>query len=101
MPEISRFYGIIMLIDLKVAEYLGDYRIRLEFEDGKTGIVDFASYKDRGGVFKKFKDLNFFKNFKVDTELGTLTWSNEIDIAPETLYCEATHSPLPIWMQHI
>jgi len=27
-----------------------------------------------------------------------LIWEDEIDIAPETLYAEATGSPLPNWM---
>ncbi|MEW5757968.1 MAG: DUF2442 domain-containing protein [Candidatus Omnitrophota bacterium] len=87
------------MIDLKKAEYLGDYKIRLTFEDGKSGVVDFASYIDKKGVFKKFEDLSFFKNFVIDPEVKTLMWGNEIDIAPEILYSQATHSCLPKWMQ--
>jgi len=34
----------------------------------------------------------------VNEELGVLTWGDEIDIAPEVLYSEATGSPLPRWM---
>lgn len=88
-----------MLIDLKSAEYMGEYRIKLIFEDGKSGIVDFSSYINKAGVFKKFKDINYFRNFIVDPEVKTLAWSNEIDIAPETLYLQATHSQLPEWMK--
>ena len=54
-----------------------------------------AGVKD---VFKRFRDLTFFREFIVDEELGTLTWGDEIDIAPETLYAEATGAPLPDWM---
>ena len=43
--------------------------------------------------------MEFFKNLKINEELGVLTWGDEIDIAPETLYAEATNSPLPDWMQ--
>ena len=50
------------------------------------------------GVFKRFRDLTFFREFRVNEELGTLTWGDEIDIAPETLYAEATGAPLPDWM---
>ena len=50
------------------------------------------------GVFKQFRDLTFFREFRVNEELGTLTWGDEIDIAPETLYAEATDAPLPDWM---
>ncbi len=88
-----------MLIDLKLAEYLGDYKIKLTFEDGKSGVIDFASYINRKGVFKKFKDQSFFKNFTVDPEVKTLAWGKEIDIAPETLYSQVAHSQFPDWMQ--
>ena len=44
------------------------------------------------------RDLDFFKRFKVDPELGVLTWEGDLDIAPETLYADATGSPLPDWM---
>jgi len=87
-----------MIKDVISAHYKGEYKIEITFEDGATGIVDFSKYLLRGGVFERFKDLEFFKNFKINEELGVLTWDNEIDIAPETLYAEATNTPLPSWM---
>jgi hypothetical protein len=87
-----------MIHDVVSAEYQGSYRIEVTFDDGERGIVDFAPYLKRGGVFKRFRDLTFFREFIVDEELGTLTWSNEIDIAPETLHAAATGAPLPDWM---
>ena len=88
-----------MIHDVVFATYKGDYRIELEFDDGKSGIVDLSGYVDRGGVFARFEDVEFFKQFRVNEELGTLTWQDEIDIAPETLYAEATGTPLPDWME--
>jgi hypothetical protein len=88
-----------MIHDIVFASYKGDYRIELRFDDGKGGTVDFSGYLDRGGVFDRFKDIEFFKQFKINEDLGTLTWQNEIDIAPETLYAEATGTPLPEWME--
>jgi hypothetical protein len=52
----------------------------------------------KGGVFERFRDLEFFKRFTIESQPGVLTWGDEIDIAPETLYAEATNSPLPEWM---
>ena len=63
-----------------------------------AGVVDFAPYLQRGGVFSRFRDIAFFREFRVNPELGVLTWQNEIDIAPEMLYAQATGSPLPDWM---
>ena len=88
-----------MIHDVISAVYKGDYKIEIEFDDGKKGIIDFSKYLTRGGIFDRFRDIEFFRNFTVNTELGVLTWQNEIDIAPETLYSEATGSPLPHWME--
>jgi len=87
-----------MLRDVISAKYKGEYKIEVTFEDGASGIVDLSKYLLEGGVFEKFKDMEFFKKFKINEELGVLTWRDEIDIAPETLYSEATNSPLPEWM---
>ena len=87
-----------MLEDVISAKYKDGYKIEVTFENGEEGVVDFSKYLSRGGVFEKFKDMDFFKNFKINKELGVLTWADEIDIAPETLYAEATGSPLPDWM---
>lgn len=87
-----------MLKDVISASYKGGYKIEVTFEDGAAGIVDFEKYLEKGGVFNKFKDIDFFKNFSINEELGVLVWEDEIDIAPETLYAEATQSPLPDWV---
>lgn len=88
-----------MIHDVVSATYKGDYKIEIEFDDGKKGIMDFTRYLKKGGVFSRFKDIEFFRNFTVNEELGILTWQNEIDVVPETLYSEATGSPLPSWME--
>ena len=88
-----------MLHDVLTATYRGDYRIELEFDDGQRGVVDFSKYLERGGVFERFKDVEFFRSFSVNEELGILTWDDEIDVAPETLYAEATGRGLPAWME--
>jgi hypothetical protein len=85
--------------DVVSASYKGEYKIEVAFDDGKRGVVDFSKYLGRGGVFERFKDIEFFKNFKINEELGVLTWQDEIDIAPETLYAEATETALPDWME--
>lgn len=87
-----------MIHDVVAAEYRGDYQIDVHFDDGRHGIVDFAEYLDKGGVFDRFRDLDFFKRFHIDREFGVLAWEGGIDIAPETLYSKATGLPLPEWM---
>lgn len=88
-----------MIHDVISASYISDYKIKVNFDDGKMGIVDFSKYLKKGGVFDRFRDMTFFRDFKVNQELGILTWQDEVDIAPETLYAEATRTPLPDWVQ--
>ena len=88
-----------MIPSVVCAAYKGGYRIEIVFEDGKKGIVDFSKYLKRGGVFDRFKDLDFFRTFKINPELGVLTWRDEIDVSPETLYAQATGSNLPDWVE--
>ena len=75
-----------MYYDLIKADYVKDFKINLVFEDGKAGIVDLEKIIKKGGVFTELKDQKKFKLFFIHKELKVLTWDNEIDIAPETLY---------------
>lgn len=68
------------------AEYAGEYNIRLTFNDGTEGVVDFADWLD-GPVFEPVRDQTFFRRFFI--EAGTITWPNGADIAPETLHQRA------------
>ena len=78
-----------MFFDVTEAEYMDNYRIKLSFEDGLSGIADLSDYPNRNNVFRLFLDMNYFKNFR--TEHGTVIWGDgELDIAPETLYNIAT-----------
>jgi len=81
------------------AYYLEGHKLEITFEDGKKGIVDFVDYIDKGGVFSRFADIEYFKQAYVDPELGVLCWPDDLDIAPETLYSKATGEPLPAWMK--
>lgn len=65
------------------AEYRGDFRIRLVFNDGIDATVDFAQWLD-GPVFEPLKDPQQFRRFFL--EGGTVAWPSGADIAPETLY---------------
>jgi hypothetical protein len=70
------------------AEYVDGYRLRVGFEDGTIAVVDLAPYTRRAGVFRKLRDMEFFRQFKLNTDFGVICWGahGEVDIAPETLY---------------
>ena len=76
--------------------HLQDYCLELTFADGQQGSVDFRHrVVGRGGVFTSLEDISFFKQVKVDPEIGTIVWPNEVDFDPDVLYSEATGTPLP------
>ena len=77
-----------MYFDVTEATYSGKYQIDVRFADGSSGKVDFAKYLEEGTVLSKLKDLAVFKSFGV--KYGTIVWGEDLDIAPETLYLEAT-----------
>lgn len=70
---------------LRVAEYIDAYRLRLTFSDGKVGELDLAD-ELWGEMFEPLKDIELFKSFRIDQELGTVVWPNGADFAPEYLY---------------
>ena len=80
--------GVEPLFDITAVEVVGDYRLRLTFEDGTVGDVDFANREWRG-VFEPLRDSEYFAQVKVDPESGTIAWPNGTDMAPEPLYEEA------------
>lgn len=71
------------------AEHAGEFKIRLVFQDGIEGTVDFSDWLT-GRVFEPLKDPEYFKRFFI--EGGTVAWPNGADIAPETLYERAKAS---------
>lgn len=73
------------LIDVIDVEVIGDHRLRLTFEDGLVGEIDFTGRHWRR-VFAPLADPAFFAQVRVDPALGTVAWPNGADMAPETLY---------------
>jgi hypothetical protein len=73
-----------MIPRLTEAHYVRDYVIRLKFQDGAEGEVDLEPQL-YGEVFEPLKALGYFRRFRVDPELHTVTWPNGADFAPEFL----------------
>ncbi|MBI5748193.1 MAG: DUF2442 domain-containing protein [Nitrospinae bacterium] len=88
-----------MYYDVSEARHIEGYKIELVFKNGKKGIIDLKEYLYKGGVFNRFSEIEYFKQFYVNKEVGTLCWPDGLDIAPETLYHEATGESLPAWMR--
>lgn len=70
-------------------DYVGGHRLRVRFDDGTSGVVDFSD-EEWVGVFAPLADPDFFAKVQLDEQLGTIVWPNGADIAPETLHQLAT-----------
>ena len=63
-----------------------NYKLNLVFTNGESGVYDCSNLLDFG-VFKELNDKNYFNKVKVCH--GSITWPNEQDICPDTLYLDS------------
>jgi hypothetical protein len=75
-----------MLVRLSQVRLLGGTRLSLRFDEGSEGELDVAQVVPFSGVFAALADQGFFKKVFVDPDWGTLSWPNNLDLAPESLY---------------
>lgn len=71
--------------DVLEARYVRDYVVWLKFRDGTFGEIDLEP-ELWGEVFEPLKNIDLFKQFRVDPECETLVWPNGADFAPEFLH---------------
>ena len=67
-------------------EVIGEFQLRLGFDDGLIREVDLASRVGGQGVFAPLADPAYFAQVSVDPEIGTIVWPNGADLAPEFLH---------------
>ena len=63
-----------------------NYRLRILFTNGEQGVYDCSHLLDFG-VFRELREPGYFR--KVTVSNGTVSWPNEQDICPDTLYAES------------
>ncbi len=79
------------MVDVIEARYLRQHTVWLKFEDGAEGEVDLSSELE-GPILEPLRDAEYFRQFTVSPDLGTIVWPNGADFAPEFLY-EKLHVP--------
>ena len=73
------------ILHIVSAEVVGDYRLRIEFDDHTRKTVDLSPLLD-GPVFEPLHEPQYFARVVVDPVCGTVVWPNGADLAPEALY---------------
>ncbi|HXR06891.1 MAG TPA: DUF2442 domain-containing protein [Candidatus Acidoferrum sp.] len=67
------------------AEPLPEWRLRVVFEDGVSGIFPVEPAK-RGGVFLKLLDTRVFNAVAVNPDFGCVEWPGGIDLCPDAMH---------------
>jgi Protein of unknown function (DUF2442) len=70
---------------------LDDFRLRLAFTDGLVREVDLSGDL-WGQMAEPLQDPDYFRQVRVDTELGTVVWPNGYDLDPDVLHGD--HEPV-------
>jgi len=73
------------MCDVSDFEIIGDYMMRIMFNDGSEQIIDFEPIL-YGPLFGPLRDLEIFRQVKLDSDLGTLVWPTGADIDPTVLH---------------
>ena len=84
-----------MLKDIIEVKPLEEYRLFLRFENGVEGVVDVSELIRFEGVFAPLREIDKFREVRVNPELGTICWPNDLDLDPDVLYALIAHEPIP------
>ena len=64
---------------------LDGYRLHVEFNDGVARDLD-CSFLLHGTLGEPLRDLEYFRQARVDDEARTVVWPNGLDPSPELLH---------------
>jgi hypothetical protein len=67
-------------VDVVAAEYSNAFVLKVNFSDGSSKLVDFGKFlkKHSHPQFDKYKDIETFRNFKI--EMGNIVWGENWDL---------------------
>ena len=79
------------MIRIVSAKPLSDYRLKITFNNGVSGIFAVEPAR-RGGVFLKLLDAKAFNEVTINADFGCVEWPGGIDLCPDTMYQSMTGS---------
>lgn len=67
-------------LTIKEADYIGNYKIKLIFNDNKTKVVDFGKFllSNKHPQYNKYKQLKNFRKFFING--GNIVWGKDWDL---------------------
>jgi len=76
-------------VRIKKASYVRDYVLEFTFTNGIIREIDLEPYL-RGQIFKRVREPDYFRRFRIRREDRTIAWPNDADIDPDVLYLGLT-----------
>jgi hypothetical protein len=73
------------MIRIISVEPLPQYRLKVTFNDGVSGIFPVEPER-RGGVFLKLLDAKIFNAVTVNPDFGCVEWPGGVDLCPDTMH---------------
>ena len=73
------------LYDVVGFKIVGDYRLRVSFDDATEQVIDFRPVL-YGEMYGPLRDLRVFNQVRLDCEVATLVWPNGADFDPWMLH---------------
>jgi hypothetical protein len=85
-----------MLKDVTEVKVEDGFVLWLKFEDGTEGNVNIKKLLGEfTGVFTRLNEERYFQSVKINPELGTISWPNDVDLCPDVLYAAVKGWPTP------
>ncbi len=65
-----------MIVSIRKADYLGEYRINFQFSNGIEKTIDFGEFlkKAKNPMTKKYQDKQLFQSYSI--EYGDIIWND-------------------------
>ncbi|OGU17703.1 MAG: hypothetical protein A2X61_04345 [Ignavibacteria bacterium GWB2_35_12] len=68
---------------------LNDFRVKIEFNDGSSYILDITPYFKPDSIFNNLKDKNTFEKVEIRDDGRSLVFPEEIDLCADSLWLKA------------
>jgi hypothetical protein len=79
------------MIRIVSAEPLPQYRLKVAFNDGVSGVFPVEPER-RGGVFLKLLDARVFNAVTINPDFGCVEWPGGVDLCPDAMHQAITGS---------
>lgn len=72
--------------DVISVKHVTGSRLLLIFEGNESREIDISEIVTFHGVFEPLRDNSYFRQVRVNPEIGTIMWPNGADLCPDVLY---------------